>query len=92
MAVYALTRIEHGSEDGKVTTLEPGDSITKASGITEDQLKELVAAGAAGSQKPQTEEEIAEEAEAQADLEAKAAEADTLREKVAELEAELAKK
>jgi uncharacterized protein YceH (UPF0502 family) len=87
MAVYALTRIEHGAGDGSVTVIEEGESIGQSSGITKDQLKTLVASGAAGSEKPRTPEEEAEEAEAKADAEARA---DAAEARVAELEEQLA--
>lgn len=44
MAILAITNIEHGNADGTVKTFGIGDSIV---GLDEDQVRNLVIAGAA---------------------------------------------
>ena len=44
MAVVAITRIQHGSGDGKVTTFGIGDEVT---GLNDDEVRSLVVGGSA---------------------------------------------
>jgi len=46
VAYYAKTQVQHGLEDGRVVTLQPGDELTDEHGFTATDIEGLLAVDA----------------------------------------------
>jgi hypothetical protein len=52
MATYAQTDLRIGKKDGEVVHIAAGEKVTQSSGLSKEQVKELVDAGSLGTEPP----------------------------------------